>query len=427
MKGLSGGDEGTKYPGSMNAFFRIVPQTSVPGIYTTTTSVAHQLSESTLIDSCGAEHLVNSISMLEAGTFKRSEHPEWVEAGTTSFPIQGRGIRVLKNVLNGPKGPKTEHLTLSNVVVVEGFHVNIISEARLTNQGMWFLGLDTTLRYGTLADNVVLAKLERRHNLVFLEYKPLTTYPSDALIFSAAGIMLLPVTVPSTHKSHSEVRHRMSKDSGVRFKSHVKARRARVRHSKAPRPEREDSEHSWHLRTGCHGADSVRAGVFRAVGVRINGTKRIDCSHCATTHSTRVVSRRTSERRSRRPFWRVSWDIFTFPISGLTRKRYVLLLKDEYSGMLYAFFTSHKTGDVISELLQAFEARVHRQYGLRVCIFRSDNDTSVITTQEEHMPKEYEAWCEREGIIIETSPSATHEPNGGAERAGKEAIPSLSR
>ena len=34
----------------------------------------------------------------------------------------------------------------------------------------------------------------------------------------------------------------------------------------------------------------------------------------------------------------------------------------------------------------------------------------------------YEHWAEEEGIELEVSPSYTHEPNGGAERAGQELI-----
>ena len=34
----------------------------------------------------------------------------------------------------------------------------------------------------------------------------------------------------------------------------------------------------------------------------------------------------------------------------------------------------------------------------------------------------YEYWCAEEGIELELSPSYTHEPNGGSERAGQEVI-----
>ena len=45
--------------------------------------------------------------------------------------IIGRGKRVIKNVFNGARGPLTVDLELQEVAVVEGFHVNIVSEALL--------------------------------------------------------------------------------------------------------------------------------------------------------------------------------------------------------------------------------------------------------------------------------------------------------
>lgn len=44
---------------------------------------------------------------------------------------------MIRNIPNGAGDPKTEHLTLSNVLVVEGFHVNIVSEALLNQNGIW--------------------------------------------------------------------------------------------------------------------------------------------------------------------------------------------------------------------------------------------------------------------------------------------------
>jgi hypothetical protein len=43
---------------------------------------------------------------------------------------------VLKGLLNGARGEGTEDLTLTDVAVVEGFYVNIVSEARLLQSGV---------------------------------------------------------------------------------------------------------------------------------------------------------------------------------------------------------------------------------------------------------------------------------------------------
>ena len=66
----------------------------------------------------------------------KAKPDECVEARTSSLPIIGRGKRVLKNVLDRARGLNTKDLVLSDVVVVEGFHVNIVLEARLRQVGV---------------------------------------------------------------------------------------------------------------------------------------------------------------------------------------------------------------------------------------------------------------------------------------------------
>lgn len=385
--------KGTYPQGPLSAFFQEKRTADHAGIYSTVHDLPHQLSESTLIDNCGASHLVNTPDLLVPGSFEKAEHGEVVEAGTTSFPIAGRGTRVLKNVLNGARGPNTEDLVLSNVVVVEGFHVNIISEARLKQAGVWYLGLDCSLRYGTLEKSVVLKHLERRHNLVFLEYKPLSTYTSvhSVIPMSDAGIIASTLLAPAWRRSAQ------------------------------PLPTREDSEQLWHLRSGHLGPDALRALVWAARGVRINGTQRIKCEHCATAHATQVISRRASEDRARRPFWRISWDLFDFP-RGLDGSNWLLLIRDEYSGALFANTLKTKSREDVFSALHGFVSMVRVKYGLPVCKIRQDRDTSVVS---EHGSTTYEAWCAREGIELELTPSYTHEPNGGSERAGQEIIVKL--
>jgi hypothetical protein len=48
---------------------------------------------------------------------------------------------------------------LEDVAVVEGFHVNIVSEKKLRKRGVWYSGFDCTLRYGDLENSVILRKL----------------------------------------------------------------------------------------------------------------------------------------------------------------------------------------------------------------------------------------------------------------------------
>ena len=58
----------------------------------------------------------------------------------------GRGIRTIKKVLTRVNELNTKDLKLYDVVLVKGFYTNIISEARLGKNKVWFYGLDYILR-----------------------------------------------------------------------------------------------------------------------------------------------------------------------------------------------------------------------------------------------------------------------------------------
>jgi hypothetical protein len=45
------------------------------------------------------------------------------------LPIIGRGTQVLKGLLNGARDKGIKDLTLIDIAIIEGFYVNIISEA----------------------------------------------------------------------------------------------------------------------------------------------------------------------------------------------------------------------------------------------------------------------------------------------------------
>ncbi|KAE8834279.1 hypothetical protein PTNB85_05612 [Pyrenophora teres f. teres] len=271
-----------------------------PGVYSTMDFDAHPLSESTILDNRAAVHLVNNLQLIEPGSFVKASGIDCVEAGTQSFPILGKGTRRIRSILNGVRGERTEDLILRDMAVVERFHVNIVSEARLDQVGLWYLGLDTTLRMGTLEQNIVLAKLRREHNLTFIEYKPLMLYP----------------TVMSV--THDNRRNR----SWTIFL-------------------RSDSAELWHSRAGHLGAEALEALVKSARNVRIKGIPRSKCEHCATTHARQVISRRPRER-SPRPYWRISWDLFDMP-KGRSGELWILLIKCDFSGKLHAYSLQAKT------------------------------------------------------------------------------------
>jgi hypothetical protein len=65
------------------------------------------------------------------GSFIKVAYNKCVEAGSFSLPILRRSKRVIKKVLNSIASLNLEDLTLLNIIVIKGFYINIISEARL--------------------------------------------------------------------------------------------------------------------------------------------------------------------------------------------------------------------------------------------------------------------------------------------------------
>ncbi|KAG5754890.1 hypothetical protein H9Q72_014465 [Fusarium xylarioides] len=243
-------------------------------IFSAFRAFAYPLSESTIWDSGASMHLVNDKAHLDPGTFEAVDRI--VESGITSDKIIGKGKRTFKGILNG------RDLTISDVYVVEGFYVNIVSSTYVRNSGLWMCEEDYTVRYGLADKNVIVCKLQLINNLIFLEYKQLNIYlkaPSmllyNVIPISQAGIVM---SIPGKRRT---LPWRSSRDQ--------------------PNP-REDTATMWHLRLGHLSKDALEKAVLHARNIKIKGIPRIECKICARTHATQVISRRKSERSAPRPF-----------------------------------------------------------------------------------------------------------------------------
>ena len=370
------GPSSAKYPGNLVAAvinlsdFGIDPDN---GVYSTV-NAAHPLSLSTIFDGGGAVHLVNDRDLLVPGSFRPAKSGDCVDAGTQSLPVSGYGDRILKCVFNGDDGPKTNDLTLKDVRVVEGFHVNIISEFKLRKAGVWYMGYDSTLRFGSAENSIILAQLIVRHNLSFIEYKQTARYVPPSLIVNALG---------SSYR---------------------------------PKP-RSDHEYLWHKRSGHLGQRALRALVHAAQNVNIVGTQQINCTNCATAHASQVISRRRRER-SPRPFYRVSWDLFDMKV-GRLHEKWALIMKEEFSGKIDNFNLHDKSLALIMLVMQKYERVVSQKYGLTIVELVQDNDQATLPWRG---TSQFEIWCDEMGIRNITPPADTHEPSGSQERAGKEII-----
>jgi len=135
------------------------------------------LADSTILDNSAVINLVNDKIKLELRSFMRIINLKAIiECGTLRLPIVSHRTRVLKGVFNQGK----RDLVLNNVAIIKGFYINIVSEYKLRSLRVWYNGFDYTLRHGPLEKSVVLKKLERKYNLVFIELKPLSSSYSHA-------------------------------------------------------------------------------------------------------------------------------------------------------------------------------------------------------------------------------------------------------
>ena len=363
------------------------------GIYNTMESTPHPLTQCTVFDTGGAMHLVNDISLLDGQEYAPSPSSDYVESGTTRIPIIGRGTRTIKGITTRPDSEPNGDLILSNVAYIPGFHVNIVSETKLREAGLWFLGIDSTLRYGTLNNNSIVIQCIRKDNLLFLEYKPFSSYSQSLMNIPVnPSILMCPTINKKINRS--------------------------FRKSYDPPKPREDSAELWHERSGHLGKEALEHLVFAARNVKIKGITRSDCADCARTHAKQVISRSPSERRPYRPFYKIQWDLFDFPRS-YTGSSWLLIIKEMYSGKIFSFPLYQKTHLEVFNTIQSFLAWVLRKYNLPVVCIKQDNDTSVIGIMGNTI---FENWIKQEGIELELSPPNTHESNGGSERAGQEII-----
>ncbi len=156
--------------------------------------LAYLFLDSTLLNNYRAVYLVNNKEILVPGLFRKLGVADFVDIGTQSILIISRGLRVIKNYLVGEKGPNTQDLVLLNIIVIEGFYINIVSEALLLKAGLWFSRKDYMLRQGELGNSVVIKQLERYINLVFFKYK-YCSYSSISLYILSTYIALIFLTI----------------------------------------------------------------------------------------------------------------------------------------------------------------------------------------------------------------------------------------
>ncbi|KAK2680471.1 Ribonuclease H superfamily, partial [Fusarium oxysporum f. sp. vasinfectum] len=179
--------------------------------------------------------------------------------------------------------------------------------------------------------------------------------------------------------------------------------------SSEPRPEQVQEATRWHQRLGHLNPEALEQLVRHTTGARIKGPIRIDCRPCSEAKATRIISRRGPHAKAPRPFWRIYIDVFHLHES-YNGKKTALLIKDEFTGMIFAYFHTEATQAALLGSLKSFESMIQRQYALGLCRIHRDNDPSLRTA--------YEDWIHQEGIQDEPTAPYTSAQNGPAERSG---------
>ncbi|PHH92205.1 hypothetical protein CDD83_8405 [Cordyceps sp. RAO-2017] len=355
----------------------------------------HPLYNSTIYDGGATTHVVNNKDLL--ADIREASESDHIMIGDSSLKIQARGTRRMEDILDGEDGKNTRALVLLDVAYVPRFHTNLFSAKKLEKKGLWHCGFDNTLRMGTYDDNDVLCRLTEKYDLKIVEYKPV-----------ARSYFQLPQRPISVFNAFQDA------FSSVQTESLQPRPRRRIATSRQPPPPRWDSAEIWHRRA-CHaGPKALEQLVLQTRGVRIKGPTTAQCTACGTSKATEIISRRESPHRSRQPFYRVFVDIFGFS-AAYNGHRYILLMTDEYSGMM--FFSSMPSKAEATKIVQDFDARIKRHTGASLCKIRVDNERALVNLPHQR-DSEFQTWAAEEGMEIELPPPHTKEPTGGAERPG---------
>ena len=81
---------------------------------------------------------------------------------------------MIKSILNEKKDKV--NLILNDIIIIKGFHVNIVLKALLYKKEMWYYKYNKILKFKDKYKSIILLNITRLYNIVFIKYKPLLTY-----------------------------------------------------------------------------------------------------------------------------------------------------------------------------------------------------------------------------------------------------------
>jgi len=81
-------------------------------------------------------NLVNEIMKLELSTFIKAMRIKTVESGSRNLFIFRHETYIIKGIFNRVNNSSKRDFVLNNVVIVEGFYINIVFKAKLLLAGI---------------------------------------------------------------------------------------------------------------------------------------------------------------------------------------------------------------------------------------------------------------------------------------------------
>uniref|UniRef100_A0A093V6S6 Copia protein n=1 Tax=Talaromyces marneffei PM1 TaxID=1077442 RepID=A0A093V6S6_TALMA len=188
-----------------------------------------------------------------------------------------------------------------------------------------------------------------------------------------------------------------------------------------PRPPRKADIQRWHLRLGHPGPQALEHLSSASRGVRVTGIspksnltkgegiKTVECDACATAKMKRQIRREPREKPSK-PGERLAIDFHDFE-SSTSGYSSTMLVTDRYSGYIWDYNLTDRTGETIRAALADLLPKLDAQYGLVPWVIECDNEIYM----NRPLVKEY---LESFFIRLEPSPPYTQALNGAAERSG---------
>jgi hypothetical protein len=83
---------------------------------------------SSLLNNCNTIYVVNSKDLFKLSSIRKVLPKDRIKTRITSNPIYFRRKRIFRNLMNRLRSERTKDLILKDVILIEGFYTNIVSE-----------------------------------------------------------------------------------------------------------------------------------------------------------------------------------------------------------------------------------------------------------------------------------------------------------